>query len=136
MQRSVVVFAKCSVVQWQQAACKSTILTAREKEKENTVQKKPLLLIFFFNTVRKVDSAKTALPTLAKMQRRMSVTIREYKFFRSFSQKFENWPKRKAEALWRKMRERKIAGENRMKRIEAKKFCWTGTFPLRKGEYY
>lgn len=59
----------------------------------------------------KVDSAKTALPTLARMQRRMSVTIREYKFFRSFSQKFENWPKRKAEALWRKMRERKIAGE-------------------------
>lgn len=46
-----------------------------------------------------------------KMQRRMSITIREYKFFRSFSQKFENWPKRKAEALWRKMRERKIAGE-------------------------
>lgn len=45
-----------------------------------------------------------------KMQRRMSITIREYKFFRSFSQKFENWPKRKAEALWRKMRERKIAG--------------------------
>jgi len=44
------------------------------------------------------------------MQRRMSITIREYKFFRSFSQKFENWPKRKAEALWRKMRERKIAG--------------------------
>lgn len=46
------------------------------------------------------------------MQRRMSVSIREYKFFRSFSQKFENWPKRKAEALWRKMRERKIAGEH------------------------
>lgn len=62
-----------------------------------------------------MDSAKTALPTLARMQRRMSVTIREYKFFRSFSQKFENWPKRKAEALWRKMRERKIAGERRMK---------------------
>lgn len=58
-----------------------------------------------------MDSAKTALPTLVSMQRRMSVTIREYKFFRSFSQKFENWPKRKAEALWRKMRERKIAGE-------------------------
>lgn len=50
------------------------------------------------------------------MQRRMSVTIREYKFFRSFSQKFENWPKRKAEALWRKMRERKIAGERRMEK--------------------
>ncbi|KAI9579110.1 hypothetical protein GQX74_014727 [Glossina fuscipes] len=46
------------------------------------------------------------------MQRRMSVTIREYKFFRSFSQKFENWPKRKAEALWRKMRERKIAEDD------------------------
>lgn len=56
--------------------------------------------------------SKTALPKLANMQRRMSVTIREYKFFRSFSQKFENWPKRKAEALWRKMRERKIAGES------------------------
>lgn len=87
------------------------------------MQKKPLLLIFFFNTVRKVDSAKTALPTLAKMQRRMSVTIREYKFFRSFSQKFENWPKRKAEALWRKMRERKIAGEHRMKKRKEKQFC-------------
>lgn len=57
---------------------------------------------------------KTALPKLANMQRRMSITIREYKFFRSFSQKFENWPKRKAEALWRKMRERKIAGEQKL----------------------
>jgi len=57
---------------------------------------------------------KTALPKLANMQRRMSITIREYKFFRSFSQKFENWPKRKAEALWRKMRERKIAGEHKV----------------------
>lgn len=82
-----------------------------------------------FNTVTQVDSAKTALPTLARMQRRMSVTIREYKFFRSFSQKFENWPKRKAEALWRKMRERKIAGERRMKKKEKVK-----TFPLHKGE--
>ena len=45
------------------------------------------------------------------MQRRMSLTIKEYKFFRSFSQKFENWPKRKAEAIWRKMREKKIAGK-------------------------
>lgn len=35
---------------------------------------------------------------------------KEYKFFRSFSAKVENWPMRKAEALWRKMRERKIAG--------------------------
>uniref|UniRef100_A0A1B0D751 Uncharacterized protein n=1 Tax=Phlebotomus papatasi TaxID=29031 RepID=A0A1B0D751_PHLPP len=42
------------------------------------------------------------------MQRRMS-TIREYKFFRSFSAKVDNWPIRKAEAIWRKMRERKIA---------------------------
>jgi deleted in liver cancer protein len=43
------------------------------------------------------------------MQRRMS-SIKEYKFFRSFSAKIENWPVRKAEAIWRKMRERKIAG--------------------------
>lgn len=35
---------------------------------------------------------------------------KEYKFFRSFSAKVENWPMRKAEALWRRMRERKIAG--------------------------
>lgn len=36
--------------------------------------------------------------------------FKEYKFFRSFSAKVENWPMRKAEALWRRMRERKIAG--------------------------
>lgn len=41
--------------------------------------------------------------------RRMS-SFKEYKFFRSFSAKVENWPMRKAEALWRRMRERKIAG--------------------------
>lgn len=44
------------------------------------------------------------------MARRMSVTLKEYRFFRSFSTKIENWSMRKAEALWRKMRERKIAG--------------------------
>ncbi|KOC61175.1 hypothetical protein WH47_06609 [Habropoda laboriosa] len=44
--------------------------------------------------------------------RRMS-HFKEYKFFRSFSAKVENWPMRKAEALWRRMRERKIAGETR-----------------------
>ncbi|KAI4480496.1 PREDICTED: uncharacterized protein LOC106789571 isoform X1 [Polistes canadensis] len=38
---------------------------------------------------------------------------KEYKFFRSFSAKVENWPMRKAEALWRRMRERKIAGKHR-----------------------
>ena len=43
------------------------------------------------------------------MHRRMS-TIKDFKFFRSFSAKIENWPLRKAENLWRKMRERKIAG--------------------------
>lgn len=43
------------------------------------------------------------------MHRRMS-TIKDYKFFRSFSAKIENWPLRKAENMWRKMRERKIAG--------------------------
>ena len=36
--------------------------------------------------------------------------FKEYKFFRSFSAKVENWPMRKAEALWRRMREKKIAG--------------------------
>lgn len=36
--------------------------------------------------------------------------FKEYKFFRSFSTKVENWSLRKAEAIWRKMRERKIAG--------------------------
>lgn len=44
------------------------------------------------------------------MQRRMSVNIKDYKFFRSFSTKIENWSIRRAEALWRKMRERKLAG--------------------------
>lgn len=43
--------------------------------------------------------------------RRMS-HFKEYKFFRSFSAKVENWPMRKAEALWRRMREKKIAGTN------------------------
>lgn len=41
--------------------------------------------------------------------------FKEYKFFRSFSAKVENWPMRKAEALWRRMRERKIAGKRFMK---------------------
>lgn len=50
---------------------------------------------------------------MSKMQRRMS-TIREYKFFRSFSAKVDNWPLRKAEAIWRKMRERKIAGNKKI----------------------
>ncbi|KAK0088627.1 hypothetical protein PV325_011191 [Microctonus aethiopoides] len=48
--------------------------------------------------------------------RRMS-NFKEYKFFRSFSAKVENWPMRKAEALWRRMRERKIA------EIEAQEAC-------------
>lgn len=46
------------------------------------------------------------------MARRMSTTLKEYQFFRSFSAKIENWPLRKAEAIWRKMRERKIAGKS------------------------
>ncbi|XP_026735701.1 rho GTPase-activating protein 7-like [Trichoplusia ni] len=52
----------------------------------------------------------------SKMERRMS-HFKEYKFFRSFSAKVENWPMRKAEQLWRKMRERKIA------EIEAAEAC-------------
>lgn len=43
------------------------------------------------------------------MHRRMS-SFREYKFFRSFSAKIENWHIRKAESLWKRMRERKLAG--------------------------
>ena len=39
------------------------------------------------------------------------IHFKEYKFFRSFSAKVENWPMRKAEALWRRMREKKIAGK-------------------------
>lgn len=53
--------------------------------------------------------------------RRMS-HFKEYKFFRSFSAKVENWPMRKAEALWRRMRERKIAGEIRA--INSSKFLF------------
>lgn len=49
-------------------------------------------------------------PNTDTMARRMSVTLKEYRFFRSFSTKIENWSMRKAEAIWRKMRERKIAG--------------------------
>lgn len=37
-------------------------------------------------------------------------SIKEYRFFRSFSTKIENWSQRKAEAIWGKMREKKIAG--------------------------
>uniref|UniRef100_A0A1B0CDI3 Uncharacterized protein n=1 Tax=Lutzomyia longipalpis TaxID=7200 RepID=A0A1B0CDI3_LUTLO len=59
------------------------------------------------------------------MQRRMS-TIREYKFFRSFSAKVDNWPIRKAEAIWRKMRERKIA---EIEAIEACKWLRAAGFP-------
>uniref|UniRef100_A0A182NMJ3 Uncharacterized protein n=1 Tax=Anopheles dirus TaxID=7168 RepID=A0A182NMJ3_9DIPT len=41
-------------------------------------------------------------------------SIREYKFFRSFSAKIENWHIRKAESLWKRMRERKIAASGRL----------------------
>ncbi|XP_043581086.1 uncharacterized protein LOC122567056 [Bombus pyrosoma] len=51
--------------------------------------------------------------------RRMS-HFKEYKFFRSFSAKVENWPMRKAEALWRRMRERKIAGSSNHHKIVSK----------------
>lgn len=36
--------------------------------------------------------------------------VKEYKFFRSFSAKIENWSARKAESIWQKMREKKISG--------------------------
>lgn len=36
---------------------------------------------------------------------------KEYRFFRSFSAKVEsNWPMKKAEQFWRRLREKKIAG--------------------------
>uniref|UniRef100_A0A182IJZ0 Uncharacterized protein n=1 Tax=Anopheles atroparvus TaxID=41427 RepID=A0A182IJZ0_ANOAO len=54
-------------------------------------------------------STLVVLWILSTMHRRMS-SIREYKFFRSFSAKIENWHIRKAESLWKRMRERKIAG--------------------------
>lgn len=37
---------------------------------------------------------------------------KDYKFFRSFSAKVESrWPVRKAEQFWRRLREKRIAGE-------------------------
>lgn len=33
-----------------------------------------------------------------------------YKFFRSFSVKVDSWPMRKAEQLWRKLRDHRLAG--------------------------
>jgi hypothetical protein len=42
-------------------------------------------------------------------------SMRDYRFFRSFSTKIENWSQRKAEALWRKLREKKIAGMTKCK---------------------
>jgi len=39
--------------------------------------------------------------------------FKDFKFFRSFSAKVEGWPLRKAEQLWRRLRERKIAGTGR-----------------------
>lgn len=35
---------------------------------------------------------------------------RDYKFFRSFSVKVDNWPIRKAEQLWRRLRDHRLAG--------------------------
>lgn len=63
------------------------------------------------STTPKAPSPPPPGHTPSKMERRMS-HFKEYKFFRSFSAKVENWPMRKAEQLWRKMRERKIAGKN------------------------
>ncbi|CAG4955008.1 unnamed protein product [Parnassius apollo] len=62
------------------------------------------------STTPKASSPPPSGHAPSKMERRMS-HFKEYKFFRSFSAKVENWPMRKAEQLWRKMRERKIAGK-------------------------
>ncbi|XP_070502714.1 rho GTPase-activating protein 7 isoform X3 [Chironomus tepperi] len=53
-------------------------------------------------------------------------SIKEYRFFRSFSTKIENWSQRKAEALWRKMREKKIA---EIQAAEAMKWLREAGFP-------
>ncbi|XP_012057705.1 PREDICTED: uncharacterized protein LOC105620838 [Atta cephalotes] len=63
--------------------------------------------------------------------RRMS-HFKEYKFFRSFSAKVENWPMRKAETLWRRMRERKIAGKKGYKEEPGVKAASETLNPLRK----
>ncbi|XP_055524995.1 rho GTPase-activating protein 7 isoform X2 [Wyeomyia smithii] len=59
------------------------------------------------------------------MHRRMS-SFREYKFFRSFSAKIENWHIRKAESLWKRMRERKLA---EIEAIEACRWLRAAGFP-------
>lgn len=35
---------------------------------------------------------------------------KDYKFFRSFSVKVDSWPMRKAEQLWRRLRDHRLAG--------------------------
>lgn len=40
----------------------------------------------------------------------MSENTRDYRFFRSFSVKVDNWPMRKAEYLWHRLRKHRLAG--------------------------
>jgi hypothetical protein len=68
------------------------------------------------NSISLVDSALFADRRRRKKSREMS-NAKEYRFFRSFSTKIENWSSRKAETLWGKMREKKIAG-----RVERKRY--------------
>lgn len=37
-------------------------------------------------------------------------TTKDYKFFRSLSVKVDSWPVRKAEQLWRRLRDNRLAG--------------------------
>lgn len=69
----------------------------------------------------------------------MSTTLKEYQFFRSFSAKIENWPLRKAEAIWRKMRERKIAGNLNIKKSQIHLLSYSiliKSFKFKTNRYY
>lgn len=54
------------------------------------------------SVVESVDSASSGATA--------SKTTKDYKFFRSFSVKVDSWPVRKAEQLWRKLRDHRLAG--------------------------
>lgn len=52
-----------------------------------------------------VDSAESKAQSSANAK-----ATKDYRFFRSFSVKVDNWPLRKAEQLWRRLRDHKLAG--------------------------
>lgn len=65
---------------------------------------------------------------------------KDYKFFRSFSAKVESrWPVRKAEQFWRRLREKRIAGEislsQVMVNIWGRDTCGSRVFQISKKRY-